>query len=367
MHNEHDVHRQHRQPTGQPPTDLSHLQPNRLRLGSVAVFAGDWAWTGNPPRIPVGFVGTLIDRWNGWAVFRCTREVAEAIVADQHRLRAVERARLSAAGVTGEQLRRQVDESAPPMWFDGDLLICDETTTYGDDAVGQQSPGDDGRYCVQGFHWCWTAVDPADCDRIAGVLPGPDEAQEFVYATHEPLRMPHDRLTVASLDYLAPTLTGVAFRAALHLDAQPIGTIENAGRGGATMFRPATAGFGRTQLDEFVAECRWRGQPVDEAQVLESLITEYETDCQIAASDAEGLALIVLRDGDGRIVAAEYGLDKTQLGQAGLRDLARQLTESEARKYPQLTQFVWEIWTGRRWRLMDIVDLPHERGPAGRR
>jgi len=132
------------------------------------------------------------------------------------------------------------------------------------------------------------------------------------------------------------------------------------------MFHPATshpAAFGRAQIDAFVAGCRWRGQPVDEAQVIESLITEYETNCQIAACNAHGLAQIVLRDGDGRIVSAEYGLDKTQLGQLGQRglaDLVRQLTASEASKYPLLTQFVWEIWTGRRWRLMDIVDLPRD-------
>jgi hypothetical protein len=359
-----DAHHQQHQTAGQSPTDLSHLRPDRLRLGSVGVFAGDWAWTGDPPRIPVGFVGTLIDRWNGWAVFTCTREVAEAIVADQDRMRGLERARLVRAGVTGEQRRRQLDEAVSPMWFDGDVLVCDDTVAYDDpSAVDRQSPGADGRYCVQGFHWCWIAVDPADCDRIAGVLPAPGQAQEFVYAVHEPLRMPHDRLTVASIDYLAATPNGVVFRAVLHLDGQPVGTIDNPGNGAATTFHPATAAFGRRQIDAFVAGCRWRGQPVDEAQVLESLITEYETNGQIAVCDAEGLTPIVLRDGDGRIVAAEYGLDKTQirrLGQRGLADLARQLTASEASKYPLLSQFVWEIWTGRQWRLMDIVDLPRD-------
>jgi len=31
----------------------------------------------------MGSVGTLIDWWNGWAVFSCTRPVAEAVVAQQ--------------------------------------------------------------------------------------------------------------------------------------------------------------------------------------------------------------------------------------------------------------------------------------------
>ena len=62
--------------------DLSHLHPDRLRIGGVGVFSGDWAWTtaaDGADRIAVGYVGTLIDTWNGWAVFSCTRPVAEAI------------------------------------------------------------------------------------------------------------------------------------------------------------------------------------------------------------------------------------------------------------------------------------------------
>src|SRR5439155_10865187 len=50
-------------PTDRP--DLDHLRPDRIRIGSVGVFAGDWAWTPDAAgamRIPVGFVGTLIDR-----------------------------------------------------------------------------------------------------------------------------------------------------------------------------------------------------------------------------------------------------------------------------------------------------------------
>lgn len=253
MSNDHDARRE--RPTGQPPTDLSHLHPDQLRLGNIGVFAGDWAWTGDPPRIRVGFVGTLIEHWNGWAVFRCTREVAEAIVADQNRLRDTERARLSAAGITGEELHRLTDQAFPPMWFDGDDLICDETAIHGEDAVDRHSPGEDGRYCVQGFNWCWSAVDPADCDHIAGVLPAPVQHREFVYATHQPLQMPHDRLTVASINYLQ-THRGVAYTAVLHLDGQPVGTIENTGCGGMTTFEPATATFGLKQLGEFVAACR---------------------------------------------------------------------------------------------------------------
>jgi len=58
-------------PTDRP--DLDHLRPDRIRIGSVGVFAGDWAWTPDAAgamRIPVGFVGTLIDTF-----FRTTKIV----------------------------------------------------------------------------------------------------------------------------------------------------------------------------------------------------------------------------------------------------------------------------------------------------
>jgi hypothetical protein len=155
----------------QPPADLSHLHPDNVRIGSIGVFAGDWAWTGEPPRIPVGFIGTLIDYWNGWAVCRCTREVAEAVVADQQRLRQAERARLVELGKTGTVLDRAVDEYAPPLWFDGDDLVLDETALYGEPAIDRQSPVEDGRYCPMGFNWTWTVASPgglrSQCRRAA--------------------------------------------------------------------------------------------------------------------------------------------------------------------------------------------------------
>ncbi|MDT5025773.1 MAG: hypothetical protein QOE61_2199 [Micromonosporaceae bacterium] len=155
-----------------PTNDLSHLHPDLLRIGGVAVFAGGWAWVEGPNglRIPVGFVGTFIDTWNGWAVFACTRQVAEAIVAEQERVRGQERHRLAAAGLAADELDARVDDIAP-MRFDGDEIVVDERRNYGEDGVSRIGPGDDGRYVVNGWSWTWTAVDPAACDRITGTLP----------------------------------------------------------------------------------------------------------------------------------------------------------------------------------------------------
>ncbi|MEU8299722.1 DUF4314 domain-containing protein [Micromonospora sp. NPDC048909] len=161
--------------------DLSHVHPDQVRLGGPRVFAGDWAWTPNPNgelRIPVGFAGTLVDTWNGWAVFTCTREVAEAIVAEQQEARDRYRQHLTADGVTGERLEQAVDESTARLWFDGTAIVVDETRVHGDsDAIERITPDADGRYTVMGRAWTWTAVHPYDCDRIAGVIPDPPTAE----------------------------------------------------------------------------------------------------------------------------------------------------------------------------------------------
>ncbi|MBM0226137.1 DUF4314 domain-containing protein [Micromonospora sp. ATA51] len=163
-------------PTGDD-RDLSHLHPDEVRLGGPGVFAGDWAWTPNSDgdmRVPVGFVGTLVDTWNGWAVFTCTRQVAEAIVAEQQAARDRYRQHLAARGVTGVQLDRLVDESMARMRFDGDVIDVDETRVHGDpDAVEHIAPDPNGEYTVMGRAWTWIAVHPYDCHRIAGDIPDP--------------------------------------------------------------------------------------------------------------------------------------------------------------------------------------------------
>ncbi|MEH0827812.1 MULTISPECIES: DUF4314 domain-containing protein [unclassified Micromonospora] len=157
--------------------DLSHLHPDRVRPGGPGVFAGDWAWAPNADgdlRIPVGFVGTLVDLWNGWAVFTCTREVAEAIVANQQAARDRYRQQLAAQGVTGDRADRSVDESFAQLRFDGEVIVADETRVHGDpDAVERLAPDVNGRYTVMGRAWTWIAVHPYDCDRIAGDIPDP--------------------------------------------------------------------------------------------------------------------------------------------------------------------------------------------------
>jgi hypothetical protein len=144
----------------------------------MTVFGGDWAGTAAEDgslRIPIGFVGILANYWNGWAVFTCTREVAEAIVADHHDHRERYRRDLRDRGVSGEQLDRQVDQSLAVLRFDGDTIVADQRAVQDDpDAIARIEPDDCGRYTVMGRSWTWQAVDPYDCDRIVGNLPAAD-------------------------------------------------------------------------------------------------------------------------------------------------------------------------------------------------
>ncbi|MEU8419354.1 DUF4314 domain-containing protein [Micromonospora sp. NPDC048835] len=159
-------------PTGR---DVSHLRPERVRVGDVGVFSGEWALITGPDggdRFAVGFVGTLIDHWNGWAVFSCTRAVAEAIVTDQQWHRDQYRHRLRDEGVPEDELDRRVDAALADLSFDGDVIVADQRTMSNDpEAIRRIAPDGDGRYVVMGRSWRWEAVDPYACDRIVGDLP----------------------------------------------------------------------------------------------------------------------------------------------------------------------------------------------------
>jgi hypothetical protein len=164
-------------PTG---TDVSHLHPDRMGVGAVGVFSGEWACTvgdDGGDRILVGFVGTLVDRWNGWAVFTCTRQVAEAIVTDHEQQRCAHRDALRDGGVPETELEGRVDSAFARLAFDGDVLVADQRAQQDDpDAIERVPPDGDGRYIVMGRTWCWEPVDPYLCDRIVGDIPAPGRA-----------------------------------------------------------------------------------------------------------------------------------------------------------------------------------------------
>ena len=146
-------------PTG---ADVSHLHPDHVRIGHVGVF-----------------VGTLVDTWNGWAVFSATREVAEAIVADQQHQRRDLRESYRSQGIPQRDLDRRVNAETTDLRFDGEVIVADQRGMSDDpEAIERISPDSEGRYVVMGRNWCWQAVDPYACDRIVGDLPQPDQVQQ---------------------------------------------------------------------------------------------------------------------------------------------------------------------------------------------
>ena len=327
-------------PTG---ADVSHLHPDHVRTGRVGVFSGDWAWTvdtNGADRIAVGFVGTLIDGWNGWAVFSCTREVAEAIVADQQRHRDELRASLRGQGVPEPDLDRRVNEELTDLRFDGEVIVADQRAQSDDpEAIEHISPNRDGRYVVMGWNWCWEAVDPYACDRIVGDLPDPGQEQEFELLRHTPgLRVPHTRLHLTEMRY-QPASTGLAYTATLALDGQPLATVTDDGTGTITL-NPADLTATHDGMRAYLANCRFQGSPVEMPRLLQALADEHFLGQAVAQAEADGGTQLRLVDDAGHaralrpITPAPRGLNEVlELGRTLSRDSGQQ----------------WQIWTGASW------------------
>ncbi|MFI7543774.1 hypothetical protein [Actinoplanes sp. NPDC049599] len=323
--------------------DLTELRPDQVRVGRVGVFSGEWMWThpdDGPDFLRMGFVGTLIDRWNGWAVFSCTRPVAEAIVAEQQHRRAHELQILVAGGMTPQQARREVDTMLADLHFDGEVIVADQRVRSDDpEAIERTAPDPDGRYVVMGRNWCWEAVDPYRCDHIVGELPDSGGEQEFVVLTHTPgMRLPHDRLRLR-VDGQWPVAAGMAFVGGLWLDGQRVATIGNDAAGGGAdlvITDPAATEL----LRAFLAGCRFHGGPVDWPRLLDAFADEAYLTGAVGQATAGGTTLVREVDDAGctrtvRLIAAQpAGWDE-------LTGLAADLARTGSGR--------WEIWTGRSW------------------
>jgi hypothetical protein len=334
---------------------LPHLHPDRLRVGAVGVFAGSWSWQTGPfgqRRIPVGFVGTLRERGlDGRAVFACTRQVADAIVADQQRLRAFWRDELLDLGVRPQSCAAAVDLLLPAMSFAGDLLVVDETLVIGSPhTTARIAPDDDGEYVVMGGAWDWRAIDPHDCDRIIGEVLAPGEQQRFVPLPHAPgMQVPHDRFRLRMLSQW-PARGGMAYVAALLLDDQWIGTVgdDATGSGSDLLLRDAGVAAAWTA---YVAASRHDGWRVDQQRLLDALADQMFLTTAVAVEAAMGNTLLWLVDDAGTTLA----LRPIPAHPSG-RDLEQALTEPRAGGQ-------WRIWTGHAWPTLTGLHV----GPAAER
>jgi hypothetical protein len=275
-------------------------------------------------------------------VFSCTREVAEAIVADQQRSRDDYRRQLRAQGVTGEEADRQLDQAMASLTFDGDTIVADQRGVYGDpEAIDRIALDHEGRYVVMGRSWCWEAVDPADCDRIVGDLPAPGQQQQFVMLTHTPwMRVPHDRLQATDVRH-RPTHDGLAFTATLTLDGRPVATVSNDG-GGTELSRPDPR-FEAEGLPQYLAGCRFRGEPVSQQRLLDALVDEYYLSRAVAHAQTDDGSQVRLVD-DAGYTRALRPVSPAPRGWDALLSLGRDLARETG-----TTGGVWQIWTGTAW------------------
>jgi hypothetical protein len=294
-------------------------------------------------------VGTLIDYSDRGIVWRCTHEVADAVVADQKRLRDTERKVLAAHGTSRRcsstvtswfSTRRSGAGTAPSIDAARATKAATRSTSAG--------PGPPSTRPT-------ATASPASFPRLG-------DQREYVMATHQPLRMPHDRITVTEV-HAPPLGDRVDYAATVSLDANLVGTIGHT-RAGAVEFHPLSRVFTPADLETFVRTCRWRGRDADTATVVQALVAEYETTRAIASAEARGMVSVVLRDGDDHIVSTGYVLEPRPFAPGDRQTLAELFTGREAALRPGQNQFVWQIWTGGRWQLLGIVDVPNDTTPT---
>lgn len=329
-------------------TDLSHLHPDRVAVGAVGVFSGDWHYIlseDGTDRYTTGYVGTLLRWWNGWAVFTCTREVAEAIVADQEQQRERLRDELRGSKVADADAEQCVDAEAARLFFDGDLLVADLRILQDDpEAVQRVHPDSDGRYVVMGGIWCWEAVDPYACERIIGDIPASDGDREMPLRHTPQLRVPHDRLRVTGVQQL-PTRNGLAFTRDLTLDGVRVGTVtHNATANGTVRYDLALIGR-RDDVLAYLSGCRLDGAPVSMQRLLHALADEDYLDAAITQATTEGGTQVRLVDDTGH-TRALHPLIPAPRDYAELLQCARDLVTDAP---PLGAGQSWQVWTGTCW------------------
>lgn len=332
--------------------DLAQLQPAQARVGRIGVFSGEWMWAhpvDGPDYLRIGFVGTMVQQWNGWAVFSCTRQVAEAIVADQQHQRTLHRNRLQRAGMPAAEAHRQVDQTMVSLAFVGDAIVVDQRVMLDDPgAVERITPDHDGRYVVMGGSWQWEAVDPYRCDRIVGDLPAAGDEQQFVALTHTPeMRLPHDRLRLDPVRRWAVP-EGLAYVGAVLWEGQPVGVAGNEATGGDSVLA-LTVHSAAEPLQAFVTACRYQGQPVGMSRLLDALADEAYLTEAVRQAPAGGGTLLRAVDDSGRTCAI-WELHSTWPG-----PFAVSRTDTPFVGGPSIK---WQLWDGQAWQTVQADSGP---------
>ncbi|MFF0467510.1 hypothetical protein ACFYPX_08825 [Micromonospora zamorensis] len=135
-------------------------------------FAGEWLEYRHDGgrRFESAYAGTLVRRWEGWAVWECTRDVAAAVVTDQEAARRHWRAVYEAQGMTEPKLSRTLDADVCPMEWDGDVIVVDRRALGEDAEYLRIEPNERGRYVVMGGLWTWEEVPVDTADTVHGTV-----------------------------------------------------------------------------------------------------------------------------------------------------------------------------------------------------
>lgn len=326
---------------------LTHLTPGKVRIGSTGIFAGEWDF-GATRRYAVGYVGVLERRWNGWAEFTCTRDVAAAIVADHTAAYTARHDWFVADGHTSEQAATLTAAAMPRLWWDGDTVLHDESGISGvPDAVIRYTPDIDGNYEIAAGIWTWDAVRPWDCERIVGTIPARGRQQRWLPLRHSDLRIPNHRLAVTDLT-AHDSDAGVVTAATLALDDLDIAVLRIDPDGTHSWLRPPNM-VRSQQIQAFVSACRHHGRAVTERDVLDALVNEAHTDAFLTAARHAGATAVRLCDADGRTL----DLQPVPAGS----DVADLRAAFAVRSDPDLdaTGATWAVWSGNAWhRFYDI-------------
>jgi len=139
--------------------------------GDPAVFArADSLRTREEPVI--GYAGTLVDTWRGWAVPAFNRLVTEQIIVAWEAEQTREKASLTNTGLDEHELDRRWTASSVHLALDGDELVLDERDLLADPSAVTRIPPDVwGRYVVMGYRWHWQAISPHLCGIVIGHVP----------------------------------------------------------------------------------------------------------------------------------------------------------------------------------------------------
>lgn len=182
------------------------------------------------------------------------------------------------------------------------------------------------------------------------------------------VRLPHTGMWVPdrSLSLTAykemSTPDGVAFNANLRVGKKVVGTVEQTGRGGMTMFRwNDWRTFGENHLDEYAARCRTaEGATVTSEDLLNQLVEEHDWTRKTAAAERKGrMTLRLIGHPEG------CGFDDTEPPYAYNMSGCRPPTEDRhwtvlagqvASAMPPGESSWWQGWTGTEWR--DITPRP---------